>query len=593
MPATPERTPFILVEECFAQQDPGFLSALRSSENPKQLAAFADRWKKDGRPWAREQIIAYLEQPLNCRGHQVLVKRLFKDAEERRDDELMGAFLVAFDNSIRRVRNMQWRWDYEINTSTNEEVLHSPHNGMPGDSPKSGPAQKLSRWQQELREARKGRPVPNGRLYSYPTRFYLRRRTWRYFRWMGYQKPDAYPAAVAHALRRYRDDDLGSGENILDSWSLLNICFRETDVLEFRLTHHRLKEGRTLGELKAAPRFPKVWETEAAGRLLLDLVLNAPATLVRLWAMDLVRTVRAKVDWAISADQILALLDHADERVQQFGAELFQAQTGLEKLPIDTWLRLLGTRNLTALAALVDSFRKHVAGERLSFDQLLKLSVAKPVPVARLGIGYLYTRALTPTEVVRLAKLAEAQAPAVAGELTTWALQHLGAAEVYQVDAVSRFFDSLLRETRAAAWAWLTPVVPAYRDPVLWSRLAETPFDDLRLKLIDHLAMRSEERAAFSGDLAPVWSSVLLGVHRGGRQKLKAVQQVAEAILRQPDSVTSLLPVLVVAVRSIRGPEARAALAAVMRLIAQRPELAEEVRGRLPELKFELVEVVA
>src|ERR1043165_8691166 len=110
MPPMPENAPssMILVEECFATQDAGFLDALRRIDSAKLMAAFAERWKKDTRPWARAQLLAYLERPLNCPGHQPLVKRLFKDAEERKDDELMGAFLVAFDTLVRRVRKVRW-----------------------------------------------------------------------------------------------------------------------------------------------------------------------------------------------------------------------------------------------------------------------------------------------------------------------------------------------------------------------------------------------------------------------------------------------------------------------------------------------------
>ncbi|MFZ2281008.1 MAG: hypothetical protein WAW39_24630, partial [Prosthecobacter sp.] len=45
-----------------------------------------------------------------------------------------------------------------------------------------------------------------------------------------------------------------------------------------------------------------------------------------------------------------------------------------------------------------------------------------------------------------------------------------------------------------------------------------------------------------------------------------------------------LLPVLAATVRSIRGPEARAALAAVMSLLARRPELESAIAAALPEL---------
>ncbi len=180
--------------------------------------------------------------------------------------------------------------------------------------------------------------------------------------------------------------------------------------------------------------------------------------------------------------------------------------------------------------------------------------------------------------------LAEARCPAVAGELCGWALARF--TDLYDAGLVSRFFDSLLPETRAAAWRWLTPASAGYNDPVLWSRLAETPFDDLRLKLVDHLALRVQSPLLLMDDLAPVWCAVLLGVHRGGRQKLKAVRQIAEAIALNTERCAALLPVLTVAIRSVRGPEMRAGLAAVMSLLAVRPELAGVVRVSLPELQF-------
>jgi hypothetical protein len=202
-------------------------------------------------------------------------------------------------------------------------------------------------------------------------------------------------------------------------------------------------------------------------------------------------------------------------------------------------------------------------------------------------------RVIARGEVASLAALADAQCPAVAEALCSWALAQLGAPDYYDVETVSRFFDSLTRETRKAAWAWLIPGSAGYNDPVLWSRLAETPFDDLRLLLVDHLALRVKTPQLSADALAPVWCAVLLGVHRGGRQKLKAVRQIAEAVARDPASASKLVPVLAVAVRSVRGPEMRAGLAAVMTLLASRPELADVVHARLPELRFDQVEVAA
>ncbi|MBC8009828.1 MAG: hypothetical protein H7067_07005, partial [Burkholderiales bacterium] len=398
----------LLVEECFARQHEGFLEALRQVSQPKLLAAFADRWKKDARPWARAQIFAYLEQALDCPGHQPLVKHLFKEAEERKDDELMAAFLTAFDTLVRRVRRKHTTWDRASRSAVEHEVLSTPHDAIPlaKDIAKTYPDPKTG---QRVVIAKQGRRLRGGKLFSHRTRHYLRRRAWRYFRWLGFARPADFPAAVLPALRRYRDADLEKGEHILDSWALLHICFHGGDVIVFHWRHHRLREGRTLGELRAAPRFAPTWDTPEAARAVFKLVSEARATLVRMWAMDLFRGLKSRATVEITADDLLALLDHADERVQQFGAELFEAQGGNERLPVATWLRLLGTRNLTALATLCAAFERHVSGERLTLAHCLELATARPVPVARLGLALLKTRAIAPGVLPSLGTLADAR----------------------------------------------------------------------------------------------------------------------------------------------------------------------------------------
>jgi hypothetical protein len=87
-------------------------------------------------------------------------------------------------------------------------------------------------------------------------------------------------------------------------------------------------------------------------------------------------------------------------------------------------------------------------------------------------------------------------------------------------------------------------------------------------------------------DLAPLWCTVLLGVHRGGRQRVKAVSQVSQAIIDAPQHAEPLLPVLAVALRSVRAPEMRAGLSAVLTALEARPELAEAVRRHIPELEW-------
>ena len=93
-----------LTEELFARGNAGFVDELRRVHLADRLGDFAPRWFADARPFARQALLDYLSRPLNAYRHEPLVKRLFKLAEAGGDDELMGAFLVALDRTVRRVR---------------------------------------------------------------------------------------------------------------------------------------------------------------------------------------------------------------------------------------------------------------------------------------------------------------------------------------------------------------------------------------------------------------------------------------------------------------------------------------------------------
>jgi hypothetical protein len=196
--------------------------------------------------------------------------------------------------------------------------------------------------------------------------------------------------------------------------------------------------------------------------------------------------------------------------------------------------------------------------------------------------------------------LADARCDAVASEAAEYALSKLGAAEVYEIELVLPFFDSLNAEVRRGAWNWLTPTSAGYSDPQLWAKLLETPYDDVRLRLVDQLSQRSQVRAGSQAsigapalrrqDLSTIWSMVLLGVHRGGRAKLKALRQISQAIADHPDRAEQLIPVLAVAIRSVRLAEARAGLSAILSAVAVRPELEAILSSSIPELRLSPVE---
>src|SRR5438477_11703917 len=111
----------LLVDEFFATEDDRFLTELRKLHKIESLVGLAERWKNDPRPWARQQIIKLLELPLSTPGHQPIIKRLFKQAEQNRDHELMAAFMVAFDKLLRLKRATLHRYDWQTRQAWSEE----------------------------------------------------------------------------------------------------------------------------------------------------------------------------------------------------------------------------------------------------------------------------------------------------------------------------------------------------------------------------------------------------------------------------------------------------------------------------------------
>src|SRR5206468_11923502 len=156
--------------------------------------------------------------------------------------ELMGAMMLRMDRSIRRQRRKQYR--YVNRTVETTEVLR-----LPGGTPKS--------------------------IFSTPTTHYLRRRAWRYFRRLGFKDLSAYVPAIAKALVRYIDDDVRSGENLLDDWGLMHACFGKSDVLTFNARHTNIRRDRRLGEMHAAPMFERLWAAPESANVLLTILLDA------------------------------------------------------------------------------------------------------------------------------------------------------------------------------------------------------------------------------------------------------------------------------------------------------------------------------
>jgi len=258
---------------------------------------------------------------------------------------------------------------------------------------------------------------------------------------------------------------------------------------------------------------------------------------------------------------------------------------------------LLETRSVTALATICQAMNQRVSPDRLSLEQCVTLTCARATPVARLGLTWLRSRPVAgPQDRAMIGRLAAVECEAVGALAAEHALSILGSPQSYRMEEVTPFFDSLNPQVRRGAWDWLKPSSPGYDDARLWGRLMETPYDDVRLRLVEELNKRTRgtdgPRALRGQDLSMVWTTVLLGVHRGGRAKLKALRQISEAIAERPDRADGLVPVLAVAIRSVRPPEARAGLSAILSAVAARPDLEETLARCIPELRLTSTGVV-
>jgi hypothetical protein len=615
--------------ELFEQGDPLFVVELRRITDAERLGGFAARWYGDQRPAARMFLLTYLDQPLNSFRHEVLVKRLFKLAEAAGDDEAMGWFLVAFDRSLRRklrkgsrsasqvvatceeaaALSNEWQkqgyrtgyWTYWGRDAAGRYVEQGflVHRTWVADIPSVPDGTVMWRPPQ----AQRNRPYPvdeaqrqrfeRCRLFSLETRRYLRRRAWRYFRKLGKQHPERYVPALAAALRHYRDEDVADGLALMDCWGLTHALFHHSPVLVSRRNGWGLVLGRGLSELAPAPIYEPVWR--AAPRALLELVAEARARPVRQWAIQMLRRDHAAVLRGLSAEELFGLLAHHDAAVAELAADVLHDYPDLTVLGVDRLLRLVEEPSPETLGVICDLLSARLGPERVTLEQAARLAASRPLPAARLG--FLWLRAKAPASEAdcrALLALAEAHAEPLRPEMAHWARGVLGASPYFQPGWVLEFLDSRHADVRAEGWQWLEADSRVRDDVELWRKVLESPYDDVRLKLVAALEKRASdgdrrrpESDRLDDDLLRfVWASVLLNVQRGGRTKPLVVGQLVRRLARRPDEARALLPILAVALRSVRGPEWRAGLAGVVALAERNRDLRPLMTEVFPELKF-------
>ena len=545
------------MRSAFAAGDPLFLDQLFACRDHAGLATFAEAFYGDLRPWARQQLRAYVLDGCDRPHHRPLVKRLFKAAERDEDDALLGLFLVAFDRMVRHELALQRRYVWRERTWKKVPVPVRT-GGYPGRLAASWQGPK-AKW----------RVVPR---FSLATRQYLRRRALRYFRKLGRRDPARFRAALAEALPLYEDADLGQGTDLVDSWSLLQLLYYDSPVLRWDARGIDVRRGRSLAELEPAPMHADVWREQLP--LVLELIGRARSRFVR---RTFIRWARAEYALAdLDLEALLPLLRSPHPEVQLFAVQQLRKARGLQGLAAAEWLRLLRLEDAMVLQTAAGLAREHVRPDRVSLEEAVELACLRPAPVAELGLAWVREKVDASTPLAPLLPLRHAEAPPVREEAARWLCERVLAAG--DTSALRELIDARHTDVRALALPLLE--APPFADATaLWAALAESPYPEVRELLLRHLDARRS--ALDPTSVRHLWATTLLGVHRGSRSKRVALKQIADRVIAGEGE---LLPLLALSLRSVRAPERRAALAAITRAALARPAFRADVEAAVPEL---------
>jgi hypothetical protein len=578
---SPENGSWPLVQDLFDRGEPAFVDELRRFHDPDVLGPFATQWYNDRRPASRRLLLDYLDRPMNAPRHEPLIKRLFKLAEAAGDDEVVGRFMVLFDRSVRRSRRSRWVYDRKAKKSVTFEVA-GPSSF--GEMPKNEPQHfdDMNEWQKERFE--------KSRLFSGRTRNYLRRRAWRYFRKLGRAVPERYFAAIRAVLTRYVDADVADGLALLDNWGLVHVLFHFSPALVSNPSGWVMAKDAKLSDIKPAPMFVELWKADPEP--LLELLDTAPSRAVRMWAVQMLREEHPDALPGLPVEKLVAWLGHRSSEMVSLAADLLRKGKKLSGVGADQLLEIVRNAPPESLELICELASEALKPSQVTVRQAVELAKQPTEAVARLGFGLLQKmKPATPEDCRALLELADAGSSKLRADMVRWACKQLAASPHFTSEWVVELLDSRFEEVRAVGWAWLEKEPRALDDPHVWQQLLESPYDTIRIRIVEHLQKTAAgEAPAATADLDPglirfLWASVLLNVARGSRAKPAVIDMVVRRVRNRSEEAEVLLPILAVALRSLRGPEFRAGLLGVLGFVHDRPEAEELVRRLFPELK--------
>lgn len=585
---------WLLAEELFEAGDSRFVDEIVRIDEAERLGAFAKKWYGDHRIEARQLLKEYLLRPLAHFRHEALVKRLFKLASAAGDDEVMGWFMVTLDRTVRREVITKHRYSWRTREQWTEQIVRIVPNTELGKQRDPRQTPQFRVLTPEQRE-RVDRWRDNVRLFSVDTRNYLRRRVWRYFRETGKKEPQRYVQSIARALPLYTNSDFPDGLALIDHWSLMHILFHDSPVLEARASGWVLRPSASLSDLRPAAAFQSQWI--ATPDALLTVLNQTKARPVKQWCLRLLRDHCSEFMQSLPLATVLEWLGDEDVELAEFAAELLKTSEGIEKLPPDDWYRLLKNSNADALPKLCELAAKCLSADSLSMDQLLSLAVSKTSAIVQLSLTWLRQRKLSDEERAKSLVLIDAQCEAHRESLLEWMVATLRGGAGDHAGRLLELLDAGREDVRKAAWIWFVEDESLRQNVQLWQQLMESPYGDVRLGLVEQLRRNElpvsdvQRRVVGSEQLDAsllrvLWSSTLLQIDRGGKHKPSVVKALASRIERRPSECDALLPILSIAVRSVRAVEFRAGLAALVQLMESRPELSERIEKSFPELEL-------
>jgi hypothetical protein len=550
----PEPAPRPTYSALFEDGDPHFLRAILSCYADPGFRDFALKWHQDPRPFAREALYQYIDDGCDRRGHRLLVKQLFTAAERAKDHALMSRFVVAFDRLNRRKL---------IDSVEGKRLVQTHHPQI-----KTTFDSKLQSY--------------NAARFTRDTRLYLQRRAWRYLRQLAHQNETSYWREIKDILPRYQDEHLAKTERLLDSWGLVHILYGASRVLRRQSRGVIVRRGRSLSELQPAPFCEDAWRGKFLEIFELLFISQSRAVRVALRGF-LQRGYRDEVT-ALPFSSLRRLLSSPHEDIQQLGLSLLREPQRTSSLGLHEWLSLLQIQDVTLTSTLATLAQESLSDRDLPLSQYVLLACVAVEGVARLGFSLCMKRAEAGAALLEMLPLASAEVPAIRAEAVSYLLRELASSPEARSEHLREMIDSKFEDTRAEALALMKSDV-RYRDSAtLWGAMSESPYDDVRAHLLRHLQERAPTFA--SNTLHALWASALLAINRGGRTKQTVLTQMAERLSQRPEEVHELCALLAIALRSVRAPERRGAIAAIAKAAWSRPELRPIIEERLPSLRL-------